>query len=83
MAFSVAGEFSLPRGCVGLFSGERGWIGEPRMVHDAHLYLLQFHAGSFRTSSWGRKALLFSVHLGIGKLSMGLEVQDVAGFDTD
>jgi hypothetical protein len=24
-----------------------GWVGEPGMVCDAHLFLLQFHTGSF------------------------------------
>jgi hypothetical protein len=39
-------------------------------MHDAHLFLLQFHTGSFVSRWWGEMALLFSV-LRIRRLSMG------------
>jgi hypothetical protein len=48
-----------------------GWGGEPCMVCDAHMYLLQFHAGSFGAGSWGKVVLLFSMQHGVGRLSMG------------
>jgi hypothetical protein len=41
------------------------------MVCDAHLFLLQFHTGSFGASWQGKMVLLFSVQQGIGRLSMG------------
>jgi hypothetical protein len=60
MAFSLArhGGFNPLRGCAGLFSMVCvcvGGVGELRVVHDAHLYLLQFHASSFG-ASWGEIA---------------------------
>jgi hypothetical protein len=47
------------------------WDGEVHVVCDAHLFLLQFHAGSFVVSWWGEMALLISVQCGVGRLSLG------------
>jgi hypothetical protein len=52
-----------------IFPGE--WLGELSMVHEAHLFLLQFHAGSFRACLQGEMMPLFSVQRNIGRLSMG------------
>jgi hypothetical protein len=41
------------------------------VVYDAHLFLLQFHTGSFGVSWWGEMVLLFSVQHGTGRLSVG------------
>jgi hypothetical protein len=48
----------LPRGCAGLFSRGQGCIREPSVVCNAHLYLLQFHAGRFGASCQGEMVLL-------------------------
>jgi hypothetical protein len=36
-----------------------GCVGKLCVVHDAHMFVLQFHAGSFGASWWGEMALLF------------------------
>jgi hypothetical protein len=37
------------------------WVGEPCMLCDAHLFLLQCHAGNFVAIWQGEMVLLFSV----------------------
>jgi hypothetical protein len=54
-----------------IFLGGEGWVGELCMVYDARLSLLQFHTGSFGASWQGEMASMFSVLLGIRRLSMG------------
>jgi hypothetical protein len=44
-------------------------------VHDAKLFLLQFHAGSFVDSWQGETALLFSVWHRVGRPSVGYGVR--------
>jgi hypothetical protein len=57
--FSLWGVFSPPRGGTGLFSlGWRGGVDESRVLCDAHLCLLQFHAGKFGASSLGRNGVV-------------------------
>jgi hypothetical protein len=59
MVFSFAwgSGFQSTWGCTGLFSqGGMGWVGESHMVHDAHLYFLQFYLGSFGDSCQGEMA---------------------------
>jgi hypothetical protein len=48
-----------------------GLLGESQMVCDAHLFILQIHASSFRASQQGEMALLFLVLHGIRRLSTG------------
>jgi hypothetical protein len=50
-------------------AGVGGWVGEPCVVCDAYLFLLQFHTGGFVSSCQGEMALLFSVWHGLGRLS--------------
>lgn len=40
-------------------------------------------ASSFVAICWGEMALFISVQLGVGEVSHGLGVQDVAGCDSD
>jgi hypothetical protein len=69
MFFSFTGKgVSLPRAALDYFL--RGWIVESCLVHDAHLFLLQFHTVSFGAGWQGEIALLFSVQHSIGNLSM-------------
>jgi hypothetical protein len=49
----------------------RGWAGELCVVHDAHLFILQFHASSIGASWRGEILLFISVWCDIGRLSMG------------
>jgi hypothetical protein len=42
------------------------------VVHDAHLFILQFHASNFGAGGQGEMGYFFSVCHGIGRLSMGL-----------
>jgi hypothetical protein len=53
------------------FPGVGRWVGEQHMVLDAHLYLLQFNAGSFGASYQGEMVWLFSVWCGIERLFKG------------
>jgi hypothetical protein len=48
-----------------------GWVGELHMVHDAHLFILQFHASSFGAGWQEEMACFFSEWCGAGRLSMG------------
>jgi hypothetical protein len=55
MFFSFLGGregFSLPKAMVDYFPGE--WIQELCMVHDGHLFVLQFHTGTFGIG-WKRR----------------------------
>jgi hypothetical protein len=60
--------FSLPSGCTGLFSPGVG----RGAVHgdDAHLFILQFHAGSFEAGWLGEMGPLFSLWHSVDRLSM-------------
>jgi hypothetical protein len=54
MVFSFAGRVQSAMGlCWIIFLR---WVGEPRMVHDAHHFLLQFDTGSFVASWWEKMA---------------------------
>jgi hypothetical protein len=69
MAFSFAGAggVSVHLGTVlDYFPGVEEWVGEPCMVCDHHLHLLQFHACRFRASCRGEMVLFV-----IGRLSTG------------
>jgi hypothetical protein len=71
--FSYRPGLTFPRLFTGLFSWSavRRWVGKPCVMHDAYLFLLQFHAGHF-VASWLREmVLLFSVQCSIGRLSKG------------
>jgi hypothetical protein len=67
----AGGECSVCTGAVlEYFPG--GWVRELHVVHNAHLFILQFHTSSFRTSWWGDMTLLFfSEWCVVGKISMG------------
>jgi hypothetical protein len=57
MAFSFAEGVSVhPGPALDNFPGVGGWVGEPHVLCDAYLYLLQFHAGSFGASCLGEMA---------------------------
>jgi hypothetical protein len=69
MAFTFAAQglhWNIFLGCSGV-----GEAGELCVVHDAHLYLLQFHTDSFGASWWVEMVLFFSVRHGMGRLSIG------------
>jgi hypothetical protein len=52
------------------------------VVHDAHLFLLQFHSGSFVASWWGEMAVVFSA-VQSEEAFHGLGIQDITEFDSD
>jgi hypothetical protein len=56
--------------CYVVFLGE-GPVVVLNIVHDAYLFLLQFHIGSFGASLQGEIAPLFSVWLHVWRLSTG------------
>jgi hypothetical protein len=74
--------FSLPRGCTGLFFW--GWVGgvSRGAMRGAHLFLLQFHAGSFVASQGRNGANVFST-ASHREAFHRLRVQDDAKFDFD
>jgi hypothetical protein len=70
MFFSFAGlGFSLPRAALDYWL-ER-WIELSCMVCDAHLFILQFHAGSFGAGCQIEMALFFFQCIMVGVLSIG------------
>jgi hypothetical protein len=69
--------------CWIIFPWRVGGRGEPHEVCDAHLFLLQFHAGSFGSGWWGEMALIF--FFGVvwhREVFHRLGVQDDTGFDS-
>jgi hypothetical protein len=48
-----------------------GEVVEPPVVHDAFLFFLHFHTGSFGARRQGKMLPLFSFWHDIGRLSMG------------
>jgi hypothetical protein len=67
--------------CDGLCS--QGRVGESRVVHNTHLFLLQIHVSSFGASQQGEMMPLFSVPHLHREAFHRLGVQDVTEFDSD
>jgi hypothetical protein len=70
MFFSFAwGESVCLGAALDYFSG--GWVEESQVLYDTQLFILQFYEHSFGYSCRGEMVLLFSVHHGVRRLSMG------------
>jgi hypothetical protein len=60
--------------------GGDGWVGEPRVVHDAHVFLLQFHMLWSQLVGRNSAAVFSAVQCREAFYRLG--VQDVAEFDS-
>jgi hypothetical protein len=82
MFFSFAGGgVQSAQGLLDSFPEGRG--EEPHVVPDAHLILLQFHAGALEPAGREKWCCCFQLAQWHKEAFQGLEVQHVAEFDSD